>query len=169
MASVTTKKHKSFSWVCVTFMGDLCQGEFKPRRSWGRRCVLGKDGAAAVTNGCSSQQRFCCCCCCVCETRQEWSITPPPQTLIPHRLGLMAVWWEKRTRRRLALVKNRGGGGTFCDSGIAKQNVTHLVTWQHNVSSCRLDGAEWRCDAKVTAAQKPKKKNNRQAESLDDV
>lgn len=50
-------------------------------------------------------------------------------------------WWhfllsEGRTRQSFAVSMKRR------DSGIAKQNVTHLVTWQRNVSTCRLDGAE---------------------------
>lgn len=75
----------------------------------------------------------------------------------------MAVWQEKGTQRCLAVVRN-SGGGTFSTlkgrrakalpfqlkdvfSGTAEENVTHLVNWQHYVSSCRLDRAE--CDAKL--------------------
>lgn len=151
----------------------------------GREAVCARKGqrtdcAAGVTNGCSLRQRCCYCGCCVCRTRQEWSITPPPQTLVPHRLGLMAVWQEKGTRRRLAAVKN-SGGGSFCFlkggrakalpfqflknvfSALAEGNVTHLVAWQRNVSSRRLDGADRSFVARVTAAQKYEKPDNQEA------
>lgn len=188
MASINTKRHKSFYQTCITLMGNLCREWFKPRGSWGRRRVLGKgrrtDCAAAVTNGCCSQQH---CCCCVCKTRQEWSITPPPQTLIPHRLGLMAVWQEKGIQRCLAVVKN--SGGTFFSlkggrakalpfqlrdvfSGIAKWNVTHLVTWQRHESSCRLDRAGWKLvmpEWRLLRNTHPPPKKKRQAGCLDDV
>lgn len=91
----------------------------------------------------------------------------------------MAVWQEKGTRRRLAAVKN-SGGGSFCSlkggrakalpfqlknvfSALAEGNVTHLVAWQRNVSGRRLHRADWSCDAGVTAAQKHKKPDNQEA------